>query len=382
MKRFYIFLSIAFFMTLFTTSVQSQNVTIPDSIFKAYLIGNSNINTNGDSEIQITEAQAHSGTINVNSLGISDLTGIEVFTALNSLMCRSNQLTTLNVSNNTALTTLNCNLNQLTALDVSNNIALLGLSCNNNQLSALSISNNTALTSLDCGTNQLTALDVSNNTALTSLRCQFNQLTALDVSNNTALTTLICANNQLSTLNVSNNIALTSLWCQFNQLTALDVSNNTALTSLQCNSNQLSSLDIKNGNNLNITTFKSNNNPNLFCIQVDSTAYSLANWTNIDPASSFSTDCSTFSSTLNLPGILTDITIFPNPTTKNLTLQLIEYQLQELDVQICNSMGQVVFERTYENAQQVELELKGAPGIYFVRVRTDEGEGVLTVIKE
>ena len=67
-----------------------------------------------------------------------------------------------------------------------------------NQLTALDVSNNTALTILHCNYNQLTVLDVSNNRVLTDLRCLGNQLTALDVSNNTALNTLRCQNNQLT----------------------------------------------------------------------------------------------------------------------------------------------------------------------------------------
>ena len=69
--------------------------------------------------------------------------------------------------------------------------------CYSNQLTTLDVSNNTELTDLDCGGNQLTALDVSNNTALKDLDCGDNQLTALDVSNNTALTYLECYANQI-----------------------------------------------------------------------------------------------------------------------------------------------------------------------------------------
>ena len=72
-----------------------------------------------------------------------------------------------------------------------------------------SISNSTALTTLYCYDNQLTSLDVSNNTALTTLWCYYNQLTSLDVSNNTALTRLDCSPmdvngvNQLATLYIA-----------------------------------------------------------------------------------------------------------------------------------------------------------------------------------
>ena len=57
-------------------------MSIPDANFKAYLLGNSNINTNDDTEIQVSEASAYGGTISCNYDDISDLTGIEAFTAL------------------------------------------------------------------------------------------------------------------------------------------------------------------------------------------------------------------------------------------------------------------------------------------------------------
>jgi Leucine-rich repeat (LRR) protein len=57
-------------------------------------------------------------------MNISNLTGIEAFTALTYLDCRVNQLTSLDVSQNTALTLLSCEGNQLTSLDVSQNTAL------------------------------------------------------------------------------------------------------------------------------------------------------------------------------------------------------------------------------------------------------------------
>ena len=40
-----------------------QNVNIPDANFKTYLVGNTAINTNGDTEIQLSEASVFSGRI-------------------------------------------------------------------------------------------------------------------------------------------------------------------------------------------------------------------------------------------------------------------------------------------------------------------------------
>jgi len=96
------------------------------------------------------------------------------------------------------------------------------------------------ITHLNCKGNQITSLDVGNNSALKSLQCSRNQLTKLDVSKNTALTNLVCDKNQLTNLDVSKNIALTNLSCSDNQLRSMNVSKNTALTFLNCRKNQLS----------------------------------------------------------------------------------------------------------------------------------------------
>ena len=81
--------------------------------------------------------------LNVMEKEISDLTGIEDFTALDYLNCQQNQLTSLDVSANTALTILKCYSNQLTSLDVSANTALTKLHCYANHPStSLDVSSN------------------------------------------------------------------------------------------------------------------------------------------------------------------------------------------------------------------------------------------------
>jgi len=97
-----------------------QNVNIPDANFKAYLVGNPSINTNGDNEIQGSEASAFNGTIDCGQMNISNLTGIEAFVSLSNLICMTNALTSLDISGCTALTTLYCQNNQLTSLNVKN----------------------------------------------------------------------------------------------------------------------------------------------------------------------------------------------------------------------------------------------------------------------
>jgi len=160
----------------------SQDVTIPDANFKALLVADNAINTNADNEIQVAEANAYTGLINCSGLGISDLTGIEAFTALTYLYCFANQLTSLDVSSNTALTDLECDDNQLTSLDVSGATALTDLVCFANQLTSLDVSSNTALTYLYCYDNQLQCLNANNGQNFISFFCNPNQLSCVSVS--------------------------------------------------------------------------------------------------------------------------------------------------------------------------------------------------------
>ena len=220
--------SVTGIVTLTVTDVaEGASVNIPDAHFKAALVANTAINTNNDSDIQVTEAVAFTGEINVQNKGINDLTGIEAF------------------------------------------INLTKLNCNNNNLTSLDVSKNTNLTRLRCDSNGLISLDISNNILLTELRVYKNSLTSIDVSKNTALSTLSVSDNNLTGLDVSNNTTLSILYCAVNSLTSLDVSNNTALTRLRCFDNNLTSLNIANGNNSKLWDFMAEGNASLTCIKID-----------------------------------------------------------------------------------------------------------------
>jgi hypothetical protein len=392
---------------LFSISIanaQGPIINIPDANFKAYLVVN--FDSNSDNNIDSTEAANVTGTINVSSSIIADLTGIEAFTALTSLNCAGNNLTSLNVSANRALITLHCEYNMiaslnisanealttlycyynlLTGLDVSSDTSLTLLDCHNNLLTSLNVSANTALETLYCNFNSLTSLNVSSNTALTVLNCRNNLLTSLDVSANTTLTYLNCFSNQLHGLDVSANMALVTMYCHYNQLTSLNVSGSTALIYLVCNNNQLTSLDVSantalgylicddnnltglngnNGNNINFSNFDARNNPNLTCIQVDDFAYSdtASGWFK-DPTASYSAHCS-----VGIDVIYYDdgIAIYPNPNTGKFKIDnLPEYGTLE----IFNGLGEKIYPGILRDEN---VELNAPTGIYFVKVSTGE----------
>ncbi|MDV7187890.1 T9SS type A sorting domain-containing protein [Lutibacter sp. TH_r2] len=135
LPKLFLFLSIAF------TNVKAQNVSIPDANFKAYLVADTSINTNGDAEISVSEAQSFTGSILASSLSISDLTGIEAFINITRIDCYSNNLTQLDVSANLALTRLHCADNNITEIDISNNSNIAEILVYGNDLTKLNVAN-------------------------------------------------------------------------------------------------------------------------------------------------------------------------------------------------------------------------------------------------
>jgi len=286
-------------------SAVAQNVNIPDAVFKNYLLNNPAINTNGDDEIQESEAAAFTGTISYNgqsSTPINDLTGIEAFTALTRLVVPNNKLDSLDLSANTALTYLDCSYNVhsytddedfdneysydigMNTLIINNCIALDTLICSGNGLDSLNISANTALTYLDCSNNinhstwfgtgeflgyqssesyhpTLHSLEMGGATALTYLNCSGNQLHSLDISANTALVYVDCSENggysysdygggSFGGDGSSSNYSST--------LTAINTNGVTALTYLDCSGNALDSLNVST--NTGLTYLNCSNN--------------------------------------------------------------------------------------------------------------------------
>jgi len=271
-------------------------VGVPDAHFKAWLVGNAAINTNGNSEIECTEAEAYTGGITVDNADISDMTGIEAFVHITALSCNDNNdagFMSLNVSGLTSLATVSCtgndhlsdfNVHGCTALtsfdvdtgtnggsalavdaggctsltsfealsweslslDLNGCTALTSLDLDNDHLDFLDVRNCSSLGSLVCSNNALTALALNGCTALTALNCSNNNIVSLGLSPALPLANLDCSRNDLATLNVLDNPNLSVLNCSYNQLPYLFVSNNTGLTQLNCSNNHLSYLDLNN----------------------------------------------------------------------------------------------------------------------------------------
>ncbi len=218
------------------TTIEINETNFPDENFRKYLL--THYYYCADSVL--TEAEiAKLEYIYISEMGIKSLRGIEYLTALINLECTDNQLTELDVSNNTALTYLDCSRNQLATLNVSGCAALGTIKCQENLLTTLDVSGCTKLEDLSCIHNQITTIDLSKNATLSNLSCSDNQLSNLDVTKCIALKGLYCDGNLLAELDLSKNKELTGLACYNNQLTTLDVSQSPQLFWLAYHQNRI-----------------------------------------------------------------------------------------------------------------------------------------------
>ena len=199
-------------MALLTRASVVLNATnFPDAVFRSYISELTGVSEGGT----LTDAiLSKVYRIDVIEKGIGSLKGIEYFTKLNFLRAPKNNLTEIDLSNNTLLKSLFLNGNSLSSIDVSKNT----------ELEQLEVANYNGV-----GNNKISRLDLSNNPKIKHLRCEYNKLSSLVVSNMPELTALYCDHNELAYLNVTNNEKLMALDCDHNQLTYLNLENNPKL---------------------------------------------------------------------------------------------------------------------------------------------------------
>ena len=148
--------------------IRINATNFPDRNFRQYVL--SNFDKDKDEYLSFAESSDVTA-IDLADASISNMKGIEQFTALESLAVPK-PVKKLDIRKNTALVTLNCSGCGLTELDLTKN---------------------TALTELDVTSNDLAKLDLKNNTSLQTLKCAYNKLPELDLENNTDLMTLECS---------------------------------------------------------------------------------------------------------------------------------------------------------------------------------------------
>ncbi|TRX23303.1 T9SS sorting signal type C domain-containing protein [Flavobacterium franklandianum] len=175
---------------MFTNFASAQTTAIPDANFEQALI-TLGIDTDGVVNAAVLTADISVVTsLGISGQNISNLTGIEAFSSLQTLTCQNNPITgSLNLSMLTNLTSISFLNNQLSSINVTGLTNLTYLELWLNQLTSIDLSTNVNLTYLDCDQNQFTSLDVSLLTGLQTFYCNTNLLTSIDVRGLTSLAT-------------------------------------------------------------------------------------------------------------------------------------------------------------------------------------------------
>lgn len=243
----------------------SDYISIPDDVFKNYLLNN--YDADGDGVISVSEAE---GVVEIDvsnmNPAVSSLSGINALVNLRTLKCSGNEIASIDLSGNKKVKTVVAGNNRLgtivlpasvTSLDLSgNNLTQIysdtrqGLlyleTCNvsNNSLMSLDLSTSSHLKTLDCSSNELRKLNTGAWGNLESLDCSENRLTELDLKCNAKLTKLNCGGNFLKQLDLNRNAEIVDLDCSVNALNTLVLNANEKLKRLICSNNVLTELNL------------------------------------------------------------------------------------------------------------------------------------------
>ncbi len=155
------------FCILFNSYAQEDIVYIPHSNLKEWLITKDYINTNGDNEIQVSEAIAYTGNVGgyAGSLGnpITDATGLEAFVNITAINFGGQALTTLDLSSNPLVELASLSYNDITSINLDNNLVLESVSLEFNNLTEVDVSNNAVLRRMVLNNNEnLTQVNLAN----------------------------------------------------------------------------------------------------------------------------------------------------------------------------------------------------------------------------
>ncbi len=277
----------------------AQIINFPDPSFKNYLVNATYsdsssgtygipIDTNGDGEIQVSEALAVR-QLNINGNTITSFEGIEFFSNIKELRTNSTLITELDVSVLPNLQTLFCrstptlasiNFNglsniytivlsdlgiteidlsglpvrrveitntQLITIDFSNLSNLTEIRSTNSIVENIITTGCTSLRQLYTSNSNITSLDLSTNSNLEYLSVNDCNLSTLDISGLSSLKILYAFNNSLSNFEYGNNDALRKIDLSLNDFTTLNLHSLPSLTEIDISKNSISSINFGSG---------------------------------------------------------------------------------------------------------------------------------------
>ncbi len=173
-------------------------VSITDSNFLDFCL--SKFDENGDGILQNLEICTVVG-IDLSDLAMDDvsidLSGIEKFTALQSLSFSFVSISNIDLTKNTALKQIVCDNTDITRLDLSTLSNLDELDCHScSSLSEIILpQEDSRLTTISCFGCALSELDLTTSTKLEYIDCRNNSISSLDLSNCPLITQISCSGN-------------------------------------------------------------------------------------------------------------------------------------------------------------------------------------------
>jgi len=291
-------------LLLVSSMFYAQIVDIPDPLFKQKLLNQTNpiINTNGDDEIQLSEAEAPTATvISVHISQFTDLTGIEAFINLERIWGQNFAFTVLDVSNNNNLKEIfltigdleqiipptqtgnleeivvwGNNLEDLSFINNYTNLKIVTVSSNEG-LNELNVSNLTALEELGVSNTGISDLNLGNNLNLESLSVSDNNMTTVDITPHNLISLSFGEN--IQDIALSSQPQLESLTVTGLGMPTLDLSSNTGLIRCNLSDYPLPNIDLSGNVNLqemnirsgDLTSLDLSNNSLLYYLNISST---------------------------------------------------------------------------------------------------------------
>jgi hypothetical protein len=329
----------------------AQFVTIPDAKFRAALKSQFPTSFNTSDQLDTNHFKVLNTTVlDVSTLQISNLEGVQYFKNLSDLICYNNLLSSLPPLPK-KLRYLTCHANSLTSLPELP-LTLESLNCRHNNLAKLPQLPE-GLLDLYCYNNLLTTLPVLPS-SLSVLGCHNNSLKTLPNPLPSKLMYLNFEGNQIADLPPLSN-TLTKLYCGKNLLKNLLALPST-LTVLGCSSNQLESLP----------TLPSA----LVYLKADDNCFTSV------PQNPYPSTLATFTVIPNKINctVITDFTdekvssikVFPIPCHDRITIDIDKPK----EVKILNAVGELVFYEDVKSSGTIDLNLQ--PGIYLVQLNNEQ----------
>lgn len=202
----------------------------------------------GSGYYSLEQAAAYDGEIDLSRVAeVTDITGIEYFKNLTSLIAEDGYFGDFKIGALTHLTNLRLVNTSVTQLDFTGLTELEKATISRNKITSLNLAANPKLKALYCDCNQLTELDLTGCTGLETLICAENQLTSL-VLPECPLVTFSAHSNNIGSIDLSKVIKTLDL-VNVNRcgLTTLNLDGASKLTWLECSENPFTSAPIITG---------------------------------------------------------------------------------------------------------------------------------------